>query len=74
MLYRAPGICGSELIHAARAGQEIRVRFLSPTSLIYQKHPARLPEFHILARSLLRRISNLARGHCGYAMELDLGL
>jgi hypothetical protein len=43
----------------------ITLRFLSPTRLQYNGHPAGPGEFHILLRNLLRRINVLNYFHCG---------
>ncbi|HEV2471144.1 MAG TPA: CRISPR system precrRNA processing endoribonuclease RAMP protein Cas6 [Chthonomonadales bacterium] len=51
----------------------LRVRFLSPTALKHGGVTAERPEFNLLIRNLLRRISMLALGHCDYRMEVDFG-
>ena len=53
------------------AGGVVGVRFVSPTDLHRQGKSAGAPDFHILVRNLLRRVSLLSLGHCGCRMELD---
>lgn len=57
---------------AAGAGpSRVAVRFLTWTRLKHESHWARRPEFHILFRRLLGRISSLAVFHCGVRLDLD---
>lgn len=62
-----PGASWPEL--AARAellpGDRLTLRFLTPTRLKYQRGYVERPEFHMLLRALLRRLSALALFHCG---------
>lgn len=43
----------------------LTLRFLTPTRIKYQRGYVERPEFHMLLRALLRRISALALFHCG---------
>jgi CRISPR-associated endoribonuclease Cas6 len=45
--------------------------FLTPTRLKFDGSLSPKPEFHILFRNLLRRISLLSYFHCGEGLELD---
>lgn len=61
---------------ALRAEGELRVKqiiieFLTPTRLKFQDELVSVPEFHIVIRSLLRRLANLAYFHCGENLDLD---
>jgi len=56
---------------AALPTDRMRVRFLTPTRLKHGGGWARRPEFHILIRALLRRLSSLAYFHCGERLEAD---
>jgi hypothetical protein len=55
----------------ALSGERLTVRFLTPTRLKHEGQFARRPDFHILIRALLRRISTLAYFYCGAHWELD---
>lgn len=52
-------------------GDRLTVRFLTPTRLVHGSHMVERPEFHVLVRALLRRISSLAYFHCGQRWEID---
>jgi len=52
------------------AGQ-ITLRFETPTRLRFSGHLTGKPEFHVLVRNLLRRLSALAVCHCEFTPELD---
>ena len=65
---------------AQKAGQRnearspgVVVRFVSPTALNHQGKAAAVPEFHVLVRNVIRRISLLSVGHCRYRMDLPFG-
>ncbi len=45
--------------------------YLTPTRLIFDRRLAAVPEFHIVIRNLLRRLSNLAYFHCDSQLNLD---
>lgn len=49
----------------------LTLSFLTPTRLKYQDHFVETPEFHIVFRSLLRRLSALALFHCGTKLEVE---
>ena len=49
----------------------LNLHFLTPTRLIFDHALATVPEFHILIRNLLRRVSNLAYFHCDSELDLD---
>jgi hypothetical protein len=49
----------------------LRLRFLTPTRLKHQGQYVRQPEFHVLIRALLRRVSSLSYFHCGQLWETD---
>jgi CRISPR-associated endoribonuclease Cas6 len=47
------------------------LHFLTPTRLVYAEALTAAPAFHMLMRTLLRRLSNLAYFHCGTELDLD---
>lgn len=47
------------------------LHFLTPTRLVYAEALTAAPAFHMLMRTLLRRLSNLAYFHCGAELDLD---
>jgi hypothetical protein len=49
----------------------LTISYLTPTRLIFDRALAAVPEFHILIRNLLRRVSNLAYFHCDGELDLD---
>ncbi len=49
----------------------VRVRFLTQTRLKHEDGLVRRPEFHVLVRRLLGRLSSLARFHCGGPLDVD---
>lgn len=49
----------------------VTLNFLTPTRLVYAEALTQTPEFHMLIRTLLRRLSNLAYFHCGTELDLD---
>ena len=52
--------------------ERLKILFITPTRLIYNSRLSRVPEFHILVRSLLRRLSLLSYYHSrGEFTELD---
>lgn len=51
--------------------QRMTLRFLTPLRMKYQGRLTDRPEFHILIRNLLRRISSLAYLHCGITADMD---
>ncbi len=52
-------------------GAQVTVRFETPTRLKYDGHLNDKPEFHVLMRNLLRRLSALATCHCGFTLDVD---
>lgn len=46
-------------------GDQLTLRFLTPTRIKHQRGYVAQPEFHMLLRALLRRLSALALFHCG---------
>jgi DNA-binding transcriptional regulator of glucitol operon len=50
---------------------EVVVRFMTPTRLLHNNRLVATPEFPILVRALLRRVSALAYFHCGERWALD---
>lgn len=47
------------------------LRFVTPTRLVYCEAPVSKPDFHVIVRGLLRRLSNLTYFHCGTDLRLD---
>ncbi len=60
---------------AERAGtlptNQLTLHFLTPTRLKHRGKYVRQPEFHVIVRNLLRRISSLSYFHCGQLWEAD---
>lgn len=56
---------------APAAPRRVRLRFETPTRLKYDDRLRDRPEFHVLVRNLLRRLSSLAYFHHGFDLDLD---
>jgi CRISPR-associated endoribonuclease Cas6 len=56
---------------ASRTGRSITVNYLTPTRITFDQQLHVYPEFHVVIRNLLRRLSNLAYFHCGEELRLD---
>lgn len=50
---------------------QMTLRFLTPTRIKHQQQFVTAPEFHILIRALLRRVSALTAFHCDAVWETD---
>ena len=53
------------------ARRPLTIEFLTQTRLKHEGRFVRTPEFHILFRRLLGRLSSLSRFHCGAPLEVD---
>jgi len=53
------------------SGNKLRLHFTTPTRLKFEESYQGTPEFHILMRALLRRLSSLAVFHCGVKLDVD---
>jgi len=69
--YSPPLTLGDILPHASTIVQGIRLTFLTPTRLKYIEKLTGEPEFHIIIRNLLRRLSILSYFHCGEEFAID---
>ncbi|MGH7934313.1 MAG: CRISPR system precrRNA processing endoribonuclease RAMP protein Cas6 [Candidatus Binataceae bacterium] len=49
----------------------VTIEFLTQTRLKHEGSWARVPEFHIVFRRLLGRLSSMARFHCGGPLDVD---
>ncbi|OQA92338.1 MAG: hypothetical protein BWY26_00348 [Elusimicrobia bacterium ADurb.Bin231] len=49
----------------------LKINFLTPTRIKFNGHYTSNPEFHILFRTLLRRISNLMYFYCGKSLDIN---
>jgi CRISPR-associated endoribonuclease Cas6 len=49
----------------------VTVSYLTPTRIAYNGQLHTVPEFHVIIRNLLRRLSNLCYFHCGEELRLD---
>jgi hypothetical protein len=65
------GIAEVQRAATALPDHELTVRFLTPTRLKHAGKLAQEPEFHVLARALLRRVSSLSYFHCGERWAVD---
>ncbi|MBI5853834.1 MAG: CRISPR system precrRNA processing endoribonuclease RAMP protein Cas6 [Nitrospirae bacterium] len=45
--------------------ERLTIEFLTPARVVYQERLARTLDFHVLVRSLMRRIGHLSYFHCG---------
>lgn len=69
--------CWADIMNSAFRGgrkspvKQIIIEYLTPTRLKFQDELVSVPEFHIVIRSLLRRLANLAYFHCGENLDLD---
>jgi hypothetical protein len=52
-------------------GDRVTIRFLTPTRLKHQGQYVRRPDFHVLIRAILRRVSSLSYFHCGQLWDAD---
>jgi hypothetical protein len=59
--------CAREVPGAERA----TIEFMTQTRLKHEGSWARVPEFHIVFRRLLGRLSSMARFHCGGPLDID---
>ena len=50
---------------------QLKVNFLTPTRMKHEGRFVVRPEFHVLVRSILRRVSSLYYFHCGEKWEAD---
>lgn len=66
-------VTGDEILKAASRIQKesVTVDFLSITRLKYNDDIVRIPEFHILVRNLLRRLSTLSYFYAGKPVDTD---
>ena len=55
----------------AHETSRLTLHFLTPTRLVYQGSLTDTPAFHVIVRTLLRRLSNLAYFHCGTELQLN---
>ena len=55
----------------SEARNRLTLRFLTPTRLVYGGSLTDTPAFHVILRTLLRRLSSLAYFHCGAVLQLD---
>ena len=71
-LYRVVRMADIQEQAKAHAGREtLTLTFHTPTRLTFGGRLVERPEFHMFARTLLRRISTLAYFHCGERLEVD---
>ena len=49
----------------------VTLNYLTPTRITYEGQLHTAPQFHVIVRNLLRRLSNLAYFHCGGELALD---
>lgn len=63
----------SEILDEAKGypTDRLNIDFITPTRMKFNKKCVLVPEFHILIRSLLQRVSSLSYFHCGEELSLD---
>ncbi|MCX7973803.1 MAG: CRISPR system precrRNA processing endoribonuclease RAMP protein Cas6 [Candidatus Aminicenantes bacterium] len=67
----------AEIIDKFKMNKDIKrskylaINFITPTRIKYQDEFISVPEFHIIIRSLMRRISNLSYFHCGETLNIN---
>jgi CRISPR-associated endoribonuclease Cas6 len=52
-------------------GDQVTLIFMTPTRIVHAAQLTSTLDFHVLIRTLLRRLSNLAYFHAGTALDLD---
>jgi hypothetical protein len=52
-------------------GDEVTLRFLTPTRIKHEGRFISQPPFHVIVRNVLRRVSSLSYFHCGEQWEFD---
>jgi CRISPR-associated endoribonuclease Cas6 len=60
-----------DLMSGTSASSLLTLNFLTPTRLVYAEALTTAPDFHMLIRTLLRRLSNLVYFHCGSELDLN---
>ena len=58
-------------VSIAPNGCHATLHYLTPTRITYNGELHTTPEFHVVIRNLLRRLSNLSYFHCGEDLKLD---
>ena len=61
----------SSKLKAQSSKGRVTVNFLTPTRMKYEGRFVDRPEFHVLVRNILRRVSSLYYFHCGERWETD---
>jgi hypothetical protein len=56
---------------AALPSDEIHLRFLTPTRLVFKEDAVTRPPFQVLVRRLLDRVDSLSYFHCGQRWQVD---
>ena len=57
--------------HPEGSVDHITLTFLTPTRVVFGEHLTSTLDFHVVIRTLLRRVSNLAYFHAGTEVSLD---
>lgn len=72
-LSRHMEMTGEDILAEARklSGNLIMVEFRTPTRLKFQGRYVQIPEFHVMVRNLLRRLSTLSYFYQGKELDLD---
>ncbi len=69
------GLTLDECVTPEPPGRAVRLRFVTQTRLKHADRFVRRPDFHVVFRRLLGRLSSLARFHCGSELGVEfLGL
>jgi hypothetical protein len=67
----APALTLDDCARQACPRGPVTIEFVTQTRLKHEGSWARVPEFHIVFRRLLGRLSSLSRFHCGAPLEVD---
>lgn len=65
------GIAFENILSSYPHNSHLSLSFITPTRIKFRKDLVVKPEFHVILRSLLHRISALSYFHCGRELEVD---
>ena len=68
---RADPVTIADCAHEPCPEGPVTIAFVTQTRLKHEGKWVQIPEFHIVCRRLLGRLSSMARFHCGGPLEVD---